>query len=155
GSSRRPPGRDRRSAALNAITTGFAGRRGGPTTWPPTPSPDHRRARARVMGRPAADLVAPLDEALAAHLLVDADDRLGFRHDLVRESIYADLPASVRKELHAHAARVLGAAGRSALQVAAHVARGAAPGDAEAIGCCTGQPERRSRWRPRSPRTCW
>jgi len=89
---------------------------------------------ALVMGRPAADLVAPLDEALAANLLVEADDRLGFRHDLVRESIYADLPASVRKELHAHAARVLGAAGRSALQVAAHVARGAAPGDAEAIG---------------------
>jgi DNA-binding CsgD family transcriptional regulator/tetratricopeptide (TPR) repeat protein len=87
-----------------------------------------------VLGRPATDLVAPLDEARAAHLLVNVDDRLGFRHDLVRDSVYADLPLSVRKELHAHAARVLGAAGRSALQVAAHVTRGAAPGDAEAIG---------------------
>jgi DNA-binding CsgD family transcriptional regulator/tetratricopeptide (TPR) repeat protein len=89
---------------------------------------------ALVLGRPATDLVAPLDEARGAHLLVDLDDRLGFRHDLVRDSVYADLPVSVRKELHAHSARVLGAAGRSALQVAAHVTRGAAPSDAEAIG---------------------
>jgi DNA-binding CsgD family transcriptional regulator/tetratricopeptide (TPR) repeat protein len=89
---------------------------------------------ALVLGRPVTDLVAPLDEARGAHLLVELDDRLGFRHDLIRDSIYADLPASVRKELHAHAARVLGAAGRSARQVAVHVTRGAAPGDAEAIG---------------------
>jgi len=89
---------------------------------------------ALVLGRPAPDLVAPLNEARGAHLLVDLDDRLGFRHDLVRDSVYADLPVSVRKELHAHAARVLGAAGRSAMQVAAHVTRGAAPSDAEAIG---------------------
>jgi DNA-binding CsgD family transcriptional regulator len=88
---------------------------------------------ALMSGRPATDLVAPLDEARGAHLLVELDDRLGFRHDLVRDSIYADLPLSVRKELHAHTARVLGTAGRSALQVAAHVTRGAAPGDAEAI----------------------
>jgi len=57
---------------------------------------------ALVSGRPATELVAPLDEARGARLLVDVDDRLGFRHDLVRDSVYADLPLSVRKELHAH-----------------------------------------------------
>jgi tetratricopeptide (TPR) repeat protein len=88
---------------------------------------------ALVVGRPASDLMAPLDEARAAHLLVDVGDRLGFRHDLVRDAVYADLPPSVRNELHAHAGRVLGAAGRSALQVAAQVTQGALPGDAEAI----------------------
>ncbi len=89
---------------------------------------------ALVVGRPVTDLVAPLDEGRGAGLLVEADDRLRFRHDLIRDSVYADLPVSVRRELHAHTARVLGAAGRSALQVAAHVTRGATPGDAEAIG---------------------
>ena len=88
---------------------------------------------ALVLGRPATDLVVPLDEARIARLLVAADDRLRFRHDLVREAVYTDLPESVRKELHAHAARVLGAAGRSALQVAAHLTRSASPGDDDAV----------------------
>ena len=89
---------------------------------------------ALVLGRPATDLVAPLDEARIARLLVAANDRLRFRHDLVREAVYTDLPESVRKELHAHAARVLAAAGRSALQVSAHVTRSASPGDEDAVG---------------------
>jgi DNA-binding CsgD family transcriptional regulator len=88
---------------------------------------------ALLSGRPAIDMLAPLDEARSARLLVDVDDRLRFRHDLVRDAVYADLSAAVRKELHAHAARVLGAAGRSALQVAAHVTRSAAPGDGNAV----------------------
>jgi DNA-binding CsgD family transcriptional regulator len=88
---------------------------------------------ALVLGRPASDLVTPLDESRTARLLVEVEDRLGFRHDLIRQAVYADLPVSMRKELHAHAARALGMAGRSALQVAAHVTRGAIPGDEEAI----------------------
>jgi DNA-binding CsgD family transcriptional regulator/tetratricopeptide (TPR) repeat protein len=88
---------------------------------------------ALVVGRPASDLVAPLDESRTARLLVDVEDRLGFRHDLVRQAVYMDLPVSMRKELHAHAARALAMAGRSAAQVAAHVTRGATPGDEEAI----------------------
>lgn len=88
---------------------------------------------ALVLGRPASDLVTPLDESRTARLLVEVEDRLGFRHDLVRQAVYTDLPVSMRKELHAHAARALRMAGRSALQVAAHVTRGATPGDEEAI----------------------
>ena len=88
---------------------------------------------ALVLGRPASDLVTPLDESRTARLLVEVNDRIGFRHDLVRQAIYTDLPVSMRKELHAHAARALGMAGRSAGQVAAHVTRGATPGDEEAI----------------------
>jgi DNA-binding CsgD family transcriptional regulator len=88
---------------------------------------------ALVVGRPPTDLLAALDEGRTARLLVEVDDRLGFRHDLVRDAVYADLPAAMRKELHAHAARALASAGRSALQVAAHVTRGATPGDSQAI----------------------
>jgi DNA-binding CsgD family transcriptional regulator len=88
---------------------------------------------ALILGRPASDLVMPLDESRTARLLVDVEDRLGFRHDLVRQAVYLDLPVSMRKELHAHAARALAMAGRSAAQVAAHVTRGATPGDEKAI----------------------
>jgi DNA-binding CsgD family transcriptional regulator/tetratricopeptide (TPR) repeat protein len=88
---------------------------------------------ALLSARPATDLLAPLDEARSARLLEEVDDRLRFRHDLVRDAVYADLPVSARKELHAHAARVLGAAGRSALQVAAHVTRSATLGDGDAV----------------------
>jgi DNA-binding CsgD family transcriptional regulator len=86
-----------------------------------------------VVGRPATDLLPALDEARSSHLLMEAEDRMRFRHDLVRDAVYADLPSSVRAALHAHAARVLGSAGRPALQVAAHVVRGSTPGDEEAV----------------------
>jgi hypothetical protein len=88
---------------------------------------------ALVVGRPATDLLPALDEGRTAGLLVEVVDRLAFRHDLVRDAVYTDLPVAIRRELHAHAGRALGSAGRSAAQVAAHVTLGATPGDQEAI----------------------
>lgn len=86
-----------------------------------------------VLGRPAPDLVPALEDARAAKLLEEADRQLVFRHDLVREAIYGELPIAVRAGLHAAAGRALAAAGRPAVQVATHMALGAAPGDAEAV----------------------
>jgi DNA-binding CsgD family transcriptional regulator/tetratricopeptide (TPR) repeat protein len=88
-------------------------------------------------GRPALALSLDLEEAVRARVLEDDGDRLRFRHDLIREAIYVDLPASVRLGLHREAAQRLAAAGTPALQVAEQFSRGASPGDTEAIGWLT------------------
>jgi DNA-binding CsgD family transcriptional regulator len=89
---------------------------------------------AEVTGRSAADLSMTLAEPLRARVLEDDETRLRFRHDLIRDAIYQDLPASVRGALHREAGQRLAAAGAPAAQVAEHLARGARRGDAEAIG---------------------
>lgn len=75
-----------------------------------------------------------LAEAVIGRVLEDDGDRLRFRHDLIRDAIYEDLPGSVRRGLHREAGQRLAASGAAALQVAEHMARGASRGDAEAIG---------------------
>src|SRR5207244_4135482 len=89
---------------------------------------------AEVTGRSAVDLSTTLAEPLRARVLEDDGTRLRFRHDLIRDAIYEDLPASVRGALHREAGQRLAAAGAPAAQVAEHLARGARRGDAEAIG---------------------
>ena len=89
---------------------------------------------AEITGRSAVDLSMELAEPLRARVLEDDGTRLRFRHDLIRDAIYEDLPASVRGALHREAGQRLAAAGAPAAQVAEHLARGARPGDAEAIG---------------------
>lgn len=84
-------------------------------------------------GRPATDLADSLREAIRARVLHDDHDTLRFRHDLIREAIYADLPASVRRALHRETGQRLGQSGAPALQVAEHLAHGATTGDPEAI----------------------
>jgi DNA-binding CsgD family transcriptional regulator len=76
-----------------------------------------------------ADLSTPgairgLDPAIRAEVLIDAGDRLAFRHDLVREAIYDDIPRAIRAGMHLQAAerRLLG--GGRALDAAPHFARG-------------------------------
>jgi DNA-binding CsgD family transcriptional regulator len=88
---------------------------------------------ATVTGRPAVELSVVLDEAIRARVLEDDGARLRFRHDLIRDAIYEDLARSVRQALHHEAGQRLAQAGAPALQVAEHLARGAATGDAEAI----------------------
>jgi len=92
---------------------------------------------ATVSGRPAVDLAMMLAEAIRARVLEDDGTVLRFRHDLIREAIYADLPAGVLQGLHREAGQKLAYSGAPALQVAEHLARGAARGDADAIGWLT------------------
>jgi DNA-binding CsgD family transcriptional regulator len=84
--------------------------------------------------RPVLELSRMLAEAITGRVLEDDGDRLRFRHDLIRDAIYEDLPGSVRRGLHREAGRRLAGAGAAALQVAEQLARGAGRGDAEAIG---------------------
>jgi predicted ATPase len=83
--------------------------------------------------RTALNLSVALAEAIAAGVLADDDTRLRFRHDLIRDAIYEDLPGSVRLALHREAGQRLADAGAPAAQVAEHLARGAIPGDVSAI----------------------
>ena len=54
---------------------------------------------AGLLGRPPLDLRSEIREATAAGLLTDEGDRLGFRHDLVREAVDASLPKAVRRSM--------------------------------------------------------
>ncbi|MEU7016314.1 AAA family ATPase [Streptomyces sp. NPDC046385] len=89
---------------------------------------------AALCGRPASGLSAEVDEAIDAALLHDDGERLLFRHDLLRQAVYADLAPSVRRALHREAASRLVAAGRSSVDAVPHLLKSAEPGDMEAIG---------------------
>jgi DNA-binding CsgD family transcriptional regulator len=86
-----------------------------------------------LLGASAARLLPSVREAIRAGVLEERDARLSFRHDLIREAIYEDLPEDTRAALHLDAGRRLAAAGMPALQVAEQLVRGARPGDAEAV----------------------
>lgn len=81
----------------------------------------------------AVDLVAPLREALEAGVLEESGNRLAFRHDLIREALYRDLPEPLRASLHRQVGQSLAEAGVAPLIVAEHLALGALPGDGEAV----------------------
>lgn len=88
---------------------------------------------AELAQRPVAELVTPLREALAAGLLVEDGAELAFRHELVRDALYGDLPLAVRMALHRDVARVFDRQGAAAGLLAEHLLRGAEPGDAQAV----------------------
>jgi DNA-binding CsgD family transcriptional regulator/tetratricopeptide (TPR) repeat protein len=87
--------------------------------------------------RPAFDLSLALTDALGARVLEEHDDRLRFRHDLIRDAIYEDVPVTVRRALHREAGHRLANADASVQQVAEQFRRGATQGDAEAVGWLT------------------
>lgn len=86
-----------------------------------------------VARRPTVDLLPAIAEGTHAGVLEEAGSELRFRHDLLREGIYHDLPLSVRVGLHREVGRALEAAGAPAAQVATHFVVGATPGDHEAL----------------------
>ena len=88
---------------------------------------------ATVLDRSAAELLQPARKALLAGVLEERESRLAFRHALIREAIYEDLPQDARSALRLEVGRRLARSGAPALQVAEQFALGAQPGDAEAI----------------------
>jgi len=59
---------------------------------------------ASLLARPAAELLAPLDEALAADVLSGYGDRLGFTQELFWRCVLLTLPESARVALQREAA---------------------------------------------------
>jgi DNA-binding NarL/FixJ family response regulator len=88
---------------------------------------------AALTGMSPAALLTVLREALAAGLITEDDDRLAFRHDLVREAVDASLPRTVRQSLRRRAVDVMLSHGAPPSDVAELVMEVARPGDSAAI----------------------
>ncbi len=85
------------------------------------------RELALVTGRPVDALLAPLDEAITEGVLVEAGNRLAFRHALIRQALAEEMPTSVRGALHSQFARMLAEAGAPVDAVIPHLL--AVPGE--------------------------
>jgi DNA-binding NarL/FixJ family response regulator len=73
---------------------------------------------ATVLGRGVADLVPAVDEACTAGVLAESGYGLGFRHPLIREALYEEIPVPVRAAWHRDAGHALARAGAPADRVA-------------------------------------
>jgi DNA-binding CsgD family transcriptional regulator len=85
---------------------------------------------AVVLRRPASDLAASVQEAVAAGILTGSDPDLAFRHLLIQQALYESMPAALRTALHAEAARELAASGADVLSVAQQLSAANKPGEA-------------------------
>jgi DNA-binding CsgD family transcriptional regulator/tetratricopeptide (TPR) repeat protein len=78
-----------------------------------------------VLGTSVADVRPAIDEARATGVLIDSGDgtALAFRHPLIREALYAEMPAAVRRAWHLDAGHALAAAGAAPDRVARQLLR--------------------------------
>ncbi len=97
---------------------------GGPFTLPQL---------GHVTGRRPVELYATVETALEAGVLRDDEGRLRFTHEVIRATLYDDIPHAVRIGLHRDMAGALDAAGAPALEVAEHYLRCATPGDRQVV----------------------
>jgi len=88
---------------------------------------------AEILGESPGALLAALNEALAAHLLVATPDGLAFQHEFVRRAVAYLLPEPIQQALHWQFGQLLLARGGSAVPAAEHLLSGARPGDAAAL----------------------
>jgi len=99
--------------------------------------------------REPGEVVAQLGEAFRARLLGEASGDFVFRHQLVHDAIYQEIPVPVRRVMHRDAAGALASAGAGLLQVADHLVRGAARGICRPWSGCVGllsRPPPARRW---------
>src|SRR6201993_5014814 len=89
---------------------------------------------AAMLRRRSASLLAAVDEAVRADLLVEDGEQLRFRHDLLREATRQSLPQSLRRAMERQSASIMLGMGAAPAEVATQLARSAEPGDREAIG---------------------
>ncbi len=88
---------------------------------------------AAMLDRQPASLLSAVEEAVRADLLVEDDEQLRFRHDLLREATRQSLPQSLRRAMERQSASVMLGMGAAPAEVATQLARSAEPGDREAI----------------------
>jgi len=80
----------------------------------------HLRA---VTGQSGTELAGVVRDAVAAGVLAESGsgDRLAFRHGLIWQALYEEMPTQVRSGLHRHAAQALATAGIPVERVAEHL----------------------------------
>jgi DNA-binding CsgD family transcriptional regulator len=88
---------------------------------------------AAMLDRQPSSLMAAVEEAVRADLLVEEGEQLRFRHDLLREATRQSLPQSLRRAMERQSASVMLGMGAAPAEVATQLARSAEPGDREAI----------------------
>jgi len=74
-----------------------------------------------VTGRPAGDLADIIASAQVAGVVADAGPRLAFRHGLIRQALYEQMPAGLRAAMHRQVAQALATAGTAPERVAAQL----------------------------------
>ena len=87
----------------------------------------------RFTGEAGLEVGNRLRPALANGVLVEEGSQLGFRHEVMREALYYNVPEPLRRRLHLEAAETLGGAGAPAEELAEHLLRGASPDDPAAV----------------------
>ena len=85
------------------------------------------------MGTSVVEVAGWLRDASLAGLITGQDERLAFRHDLIREAVYAHVPPAERRDLHRAAGQAMALAGAETRQIAEQFGRGARLGDREAV----------------------
>jgi DNA-binding CsgD family transcriptional regulator len=88
---------------------------------------------AAMLDRQPASLMSAVEEAVRADLLVEDDEQLRFRHDLLREATRQSLSQSLRRAMERQSASIMLGMGAAPAEVATQLARSAEPGDSEAI----------------------
>src|SRR6201997_3137987 len=88
---------------------------------------------AAMLDRQPALLMAAVEEAVRADLLVEDGEQLRFRHDLLREATRQSMPQSLRRAIERQSASIMLRMGAAPAEVATQLARSAEPGDREAI----------------------
>jgi DNA-binding CsgD family transcriptional regulator/tetratricopeptide (TPR) repeat protein len=82
---------------------------------------------AVVTGRPAGDLLHVIGTAQVAGVVADGDHGLAFRHGLIRQVLYEQMPTALRARLHRQAAEALATAGAAPERIAAQLVAAVAP----------------------------
>lgn len=89
---------------------------------------------AAIAEMPAGQAAGIVEELVRADLVREGEAGvLRFRHALLRQAVYDDLPAPTRAYLHQRAFRLLAAAGVAAGEAAEHAVAADLPGDRQAI----------------------
>ncbi|MDV3128207.1 AAA family ATPase [Mycobacterium sp. 21AC1] len=88
---------------------------------------------AAVIGRPPTALASAIDQAVRSDLLVEDEDRLRFRHHLLREATRQSMPQSLRRAMERQAVTAMLDAGAAPQEVATQLARSAEVGDRTAV----------------------
>lgn len=87
---------------------------------------------ALIVEVPIESIWRSVEAATAVAIFTDDGGQVAFRHDLVREAVYLDVPDGARRALHRRSARFL-LTHRGAVFAAPHALAAAAPGDEEAV----------------------
>ena len=88
---------------------------------------------AAVLERPPASLMSGIQEAVRADLLLDDDEQLRFRHDLLREATRQSMPGSLLRAMERQTAAIMLDMGAAPAEVATQLARSAEFGDQAAV----------------------